>query len=1026
MIAFLAIFLGTSILIPVLHRWLRNVTFLAAAAIPAAAFVWTALLGPRILSGEVLAESVPWIPQIDIAIAMRMDVLAWIMTLIVTGIGALVLLYCGRYFKPDEPDLGRFAAVLLAFAGVMFGLVLADDIYLLFIFWEATSVLSFLLIGHYSSKRASRGAAMQALLVTTLGGLAMLVGLVMLHASTGTSLLSGIIANPPEFDGFTITAVMLVLAGAVTKSALAPFHFWLPAAMAAPTPVSAYLHAAAMVKAGIYLIARLAPGFAEMPGWREVLITIGVATMLIGGWRSLRQHDLKLILAYGTVSQLGLLTVVVAFGTRDAALAGLAMVIAHACFKAALFLIVGMIDHRTGTRDIRKLSGLAKAAPVLFWMTALAIAAMAGVPPMFTFVAKEAILTALLDAGEAGNVWGWIALVGVVLGTVFTVAYSARFLWGAFASKPDVERVRYVPEHLDFMFSPLVLVIASLGLGFASGLIDPVLAMYADTLPELEGVKPYHLALWHGFEPALFITIGTFILGGLLFVWRAPVARAQAKVPPLIESSRGYWTTMRVVDVIAARTTATTQRGSLPFYLASIFIMFVVASVFTLVTMDTPVPAFETEIRWQEIAIILIMILAAFFVTSSEKRFQGVILVGVTGYGMAGLFALSGAPDLAITQALIETITLVVFVLVLRRLPARHGKALKNPPSWLRWLIGGSVGIVLAVVAWISLASRQAIPDSVFFPEFAYKGGHGSNIVNVTLVDIRGWDTMGELSVLIAAATGVASLVYLNNRGRSRVDAARGPRFLRASRPVTEPIDLAAVSAAGQKLGKADKLQGEHRKVWLIAGKSLAPNNRSIILEVVVRLVFHALLIASLFLLFTGHNTPGGGFAGGAVASLALAARYLAGGRAELDEAVKVDAGRLLGIGFLLATLTALVPIFFGQAPFTSSWIDQDIPGIGQFVFVTSTVFDIGVYLIVIALVIDILRSLGSEIDLQIEQDASPDSDTSAAEHDGLQGENAEGGETGFNTGALARVNEEVETDQNDIEPVESEEVTRS
>ncbi|GGA64480.1 putative cation antiporter NADH dehydrogenase subunit [Pseudoclavibacter endophyticus] len=966
--------------LPLVRRWLHNGMFIVAALVSAAAFVVTILQGPAVLAGGEVRETLEWLPQVSMNLDLRVDALSWVLALIVTGVGALVLLYCARYFKRDEADLGRFAAILLAFAGVMYGLVIADNLYLLFIFWELTSVFSYLLVGHYTGRRASRGAAMQALMVTVFGGLTMFVGFVMLHAQSGTALLGELIADPPEFDALVITAIMLVLVGVATKSALVPFHFWLPGAMAAPTPVSAYLHAAAMVKAGVYLVARLAPGFAEMPGWREVLVVFGVFTMLVGGWRSLRQHDLKLILAYGTVSQLGFMTTVVAFGTHDAALAGITLVVAHACFKAALFLIVGMIDHRTGTRDIRKLSGLGRSAPMLVVVTTLALASMSGLPPLIGFVAKEGLLGAFLQAGEHGNAWGWVALIGVALGSAFTVAYSLRFLWGAFSRKPGVESVQYVPEHLDFMVSPAILAIVSVVFGLAAPLVNVPAGLYAGTLPSLDPEHPAYLALWHGFEPPLFISLGTIVLGSLMFAGRRTVANLQAKVPSIIESARGYWTAINVVDLISARVTAATQRGSLPFYIGTIVVVFAATMGITLLMADWPqLPPIEWS--WVQLVVVVVMSIAAIAATRSRKRFQGVVLVGVTGYAMAVIFALHGAPDLAITQTLIETITLVVFVLVLRRLPATHLERKENLPAWVRWGIGLAVGIALGAVALFAIASRTVTPDSVAFPVLASEGGHGQNIVNVTLVDLRGWDTMGELSVLIAAATGIASLIYLNTRYANRgspKQLVRPPRFTLTASPITDVIQVPGRTT--QNPERPARQARDHQKVWLLAGKSLAPENRSILLEVVVRLVFHALFIASLFLLFSGHNAPGGGFAGGIVAGLALATRYLAGGRHELDLAMRIDAGRLLGIGLLFATVTALVPVILGFGPLTSTYIDTEVPFIGEFVFVTSTLFDIGVYLICIALAIDILRSLGSEVDIQAE---ATDRDEGARSDDG-------------------------------------------
>ncbi len=524
-----------------------------------------------------VVESVPWIPQLDLTLDTRLDPLSWLMTLIVGGVGALVLLYCVRYFTRDEAALGRFAAFLTAFAGSMYGLVVADDVYLLFIFWELTTVFSYLLIGHYTRRRASRASALQALLVTTLGGLAMLVGLVLLSQQAGTSNLSGLIAAAPS-GPIATTAVALVLVGAITKSAILPFHFWLPGAMAAPTPVSAYLHAAAMVKAGIYLVARLAPGFADTPGWRETLVILGVVTMLVGGWRALRENDLKLVLAYGTVGQLGFLITIVGFGTRDAALAGLALLLAHALFKSTLFLVVGIIDHDAGTRDLRRLSGLGRRSPILAGVAVLAALSMAGLPPTFGFVAKEAVLTAFLDSGLEGAIWGWVALVGVGLGSILTVAYTARFVWGAFARKPGMADTEVGRAEPGFLASPLILAMFGLLLGPLASLVDGVLAPAATGLPAAVGEREIvdsgsHLALWHGFEPALGLSAVTLAAGIGLFLARDAVARLQQALTVEFSAAAGYRHTLHAVDRSAARTTAFIQRGSLPSYLAIILLV---------------------------------------------------------------------------------------------------------------------------------------------------------------------------------------------------------------------------------------------------------------------------------------------------------------------------------------------------------------------------------------------------------------------------------------------------------------------
>ena len=613
-----------------------------------------------------------------------------------------MLLYCTRYFSDDEPALGRFAALLLAFAGVMFGLVTADDVFILFTFWEATSVLSYLLIGHYTGRKESRGAALQALTVTTFGGLAMLVGLVILSVAGGTTSLAELIANPVT-GAAGEWAIALILVGAISKSALVPFHFWLPAAMAAPTPVSAYLHAAAMVKAGVYLVARLAPGYADLEVWHPIVIGLGAFTMLVGGWRALRQYDLKLLLAYGTVSQLGFLVMVTGFGTRDAALAGVALLLAHALFKASLFLVVGIVDHAAGTRDWRKLSGLGRRMPVVATIAFVAAGSMAGVPPLLGFVAKEAVFTAFLDAVVAGEPWAWVALVGAFAGSVLTVAYSARFLWGAFFTRADVPPTPLHREGALISTAPALLSAASVVFAFTVPLIEPLLAAYADTLP---GSQEYHLALWHGLEPALALSAAVFALAALLIWGRRRVARMQAAMPPTLDAARGYLGIVSVVDRVAAALTTAIQHRGLPGYLAIIVTVFI-GGLGAATVMNT---AWPDGIRlWDYPAqpfLAFIMGIAGIAAATVKQRMTAVLLVSVTGYGLVLLFGMSGAPDLALTQALVETIVLVVFVLVLRRLPRQIAQ--RNPPvhKVARGIIGALAGIVMGVIGLVALGAR--------------------------------------------------------------------------------------------------------------------------------------------------------------------------------------------------------------------------------------------------------------------------------------------------------------------------------
>lgn len=965
MLTLLAVFLLSSLVLPALVRWLGAQAFAIAALVPAAAFVHALVLTPQVLDPDTTPfESIAWIPQLGLNLSMRMDVLGWVMTLIVTGVGALVLLYCRWYFHDSAAGLGQFAAVLLGFAGAMYGLVLTDDLVMLVMFWELTSILSYLLIGHYRGRAASRRAALQALLVTTLGGLVMFVGVVLLVVDAGTSSISAMLAAPPT-GPMVNAAIVMLLVGALSKSAIFPFHFWLPGAMAAPTPVSAYLHAAAMVKAGIYLIARFAPIFALSEPWRPIVISLGVFTMLLGGFQALRETDLKRILAFGTVSQLGFLSVVIGYGTQAAALAGLALVIAHALFKSALFLIVGVIDRQLSTRDITELSGVGRQAPVMATAAFISIASMVGIVPTIGFVAKESALTALLDDALAGSAWGIVSIVGVSLGAVLTAAYGIRFLWGAFWTKRDAQGDRmpdtpWPDPPVGFLSAPIILAGATLAVGIGAPAVDIALHGYAITAPEgLGGEGPGHLALWHGFEPALAISVLSILLGfGVFVLSRSTGWDRKPRILPFTASDVYYLVT-RSVDRLSVFTTSLTQRGSLPVYVGTIFIVLVVAEITALLAADVDQLNLSAWHTPTQVVVAPIMAAAGIVAVRARKRYTGVVLVSVTGLGMVVLFATSGAPDLALTQILVETVTMVTFALVLRRLPARMGEHNASVGRVPRAILGIAVGVTMALIAIVATQSRVADPISIIFPDLAYDLGHGKNVVNVALVDLRGWDTMGELSVLVLAATGVASLVFVTHRADLLAATRTLPRSTRRKarlNPLVETTD-------GVRFQTAENRSAP--RAWLIGGQKMKPENRSILLEVIVRILFHTIIVVSIYLLFAGHNSPGGGFAGGLVAGMALVMRYIAGGRWELGAAAPTDAGRLLGAGLIVAVGTAVIPLFFGLSPLTSSFWEWEIPLIGHVEFVTSTIFDIGVYLVVIGLVLDVLRSLGAEVDKQ-------------------------------------------------------------
>lgn len=956
MLAILAAHAVAAVLAPLLvYRWGR-MAFYPLALVPLGSLIWVVLNWPA--KGPAHTVDVPWVPGLSMDITLRFDSLAAIMSVLVLAIGGLVLFYCADYFNHHdghtEKRLPSFAAELVAFSGAMFGLVTSDNMLVLYVFWEITTVLSFLLVGHYAERATSRRSATQALLVTTFGGLAMLVGIIVIGNIAGTFLLSELIANPPTGLAASV-AVVLILIGALSKSAIVPMHFWLPGAMAAPTPVSAYLHAAAMVKAGVYLIARMTPGFADGPEWRPTVVTLGLLTMLLAGWRAIREYDLKLILAFGTVSQLGLITVMVGSGGSEMMLAGLAMLCAHAMFKAALFMVVGIIDHATGTRDIRRLAWLGDRSRALLVVGCGAAASMAALPPFFGFVAKEADFETVLHSPYLGATAPFV-LAGIVLGSVLTTVYTLRFVFGAFARKglphPSTRvKEMHRPEPA-FLVPPAILAAAGLVFGLWPKPLDRVLSDYSDTVPDPSGYDGhYYLALWHGVNLPLLLSVLVLATGIAVYFGRKRLRRARADFVPLGNADRIYDAVLRGADVLSVRLTAVTQRGSIPATQAVILATLVVMPIAVLALGARDRPQFELWNSAPQVVVGVLMLAAALAATVMRNRLAAVLMVGVTGYGCGVIFALHGAPDLALTQFLVETLTLVMFVLVLRVLPAETGgtdiKRFRVP----RALLALAVGAAVTTLAAFAMAARSGRPLADLIPDAAYERGHGANAVNVLLVDIRAWDTMGEVCVLLVAATGVASMVFRHRR------FGAAPRVADAGQP-----DIGRLGPGVRNSPAAGDI------TWLRGSELRDPRHRSLVLEVATRLIFPVMMVLSAYFFFAGHNVPGGGFAGGLMAGLALVLRYLAGGRYELGETLPLDAGKILGAGLTLAAGTAFASLLVGAPALSSALIQVDVPVLGTVKFVTALIFDLGVYLIVVGLVLDVLRSLGARIDEEVKK----------------------------------------------------------
>ncbi len=722
--------------------------------------------------------TVDWIPALGFNLTLELDGFAVLMSLIVLVLGFGVLSYSLAYFERDA-TYTRFVGLFMAFAGSMTGVVLAADLFTMFVFWELTSICSFLLIGLNDKSASARQSAVRALLTTGAGGLCLLGGIGILQVELGTTAFDDLVRLQPS-GALIDAAIVLVLLGAFTKSAQFPFHFWLPGAMAAPTPVSAYLHSATMVKAGIVLLARTSPAFGQSEIWRWWVVVAGVVTMLIGGWSALRQTDAKLLLAHSTVSQLGLLTVLVGIGSPVALYAGVAHLLAHAVFKVALFLGVGVIDHELGTRDVTKLAAARSRLPLVFVALVASTLSMAGMIPLFGFVTKEKALVALLDA-EFGFV-GTVALVGVVLGSVLSVAYSVRFLHALFGgvASTDVAGEHHVNQHGNhhhpgswttrlLLGSPVVVAAAaSLMFGFVAKQVGEWLVAPSTSLDLAAKSK---LLLWPGVNTALVISVVVIIVGAIVG-WRAPLAVSATRGSRGERSFDGiYGTTIAA----SKRVTAMTQSGSLPMYVGVMVVLLATIPVVALIV-DGRFPTTEyVNDSFLTIVVAVLAIILALGTVLVQMRFAAALFLGGVGYAVSLLFAMRGAIDLALTQLLVETLSVVIFLLVLRVMPRRFPPTSRWNPRSLRVALAAVVGIAVSLFA---LAVNGAGGDSSVSEEYFARSvdeAGGRNVVNVILVDFRGFDTMGEITVLAVAALGVANLVRAAERERrNKVDRGVG------------------------------------------------------------------------------------------------------------------------------------------------------------------------------------------------------------------------------------------------------------
>ena len=714
------------------------------------AFKAVAMHGPATVS-------VPWAPSLGLSLSFRLDGLSVLFATLITGIGTLVVLYAARYLA-QHPHAGRFQVSFFAFMGSMLGVVLSDNLIALFVFWELTGFTSYLLIGFEHERQEARRAALQALLVTGAGGLALLAAAVMLWQAGGSVSLSTMLANGTAIGGHAMysSIVGLVLFAAFTKSAQFPFHFWLPNAMQAPTPVSAYLHSATMVKAGVYLIARMTPLLGGSLLWAGVITLVGAMTMVGGAYRAVLETDLKRMLAYSTISALGVLILLLGIGTREAIVASLTYLLAHACYKGALFLVVGAVEHQTGTRNLTELGGLRHRMPVTAAAAMLAAGSMAGVPLLFGFVAKEQFYDSVRHVGQFG-MWPGMALV--------TAAVAASALLGAAGLmagvSPFVGRSTGLKDANEpppsLWLGPLVLGGVGLVVGLVPALVDAPLGLAAAAVTG--DALPVGLTLWHGFSATLLLSAVTLIGSLSLFKFNGPIRRHAW--PRALGTERLYTRALSTLDYVSDAVAPALQSASIRAYVLTIIVT-VVALVGSALAMGRTLPVLSrwTPIQPHEAAIAALIIAAAICAACAKSNTAAVLALGTVGYGIALIYVLFGAPDLAMTQFAVETLTVVIFVLVFYQLKG-FGDLSSSLVKVRDGIIATAAGTIIAVLVLFIGASGTTSRLAPYFTDNAATLGHGRNVVNVILVDFRGFDTLGEITVLVTVAVGVRALLRI-------------------------------------------------------------------------------------------------------------------------------------------------------------------------------------------------------------------------------------------------------------------------
>jgi len=869
----------------------------------------------EVMRGTTLLWRHEWLNSAGLSIAFRLDGLALLFALMILVIGLLVILYA-RYYLAESDPMGRFYAYLLLFQGSMLGVVLSENLIQLLIFWELTSISSFLLISYWRHREDARQGARMALAITGAGGLAMLAGFLLLGEIAGSYELSVILRSGDVIHAhpWYVPTLVLILLGVFTKSAQFPFHFWLPHAMAAPTPVSAYLHSATMVKAGVFLLARLFPALSYSAEWSWLVGGAGLITLLLGAYTALFKHDLKGLLAYSTISHLGLITLLFGIGTPLAAVAAVFHIMNHATFKASLFMAAGIIDHEAGTRDMRKLNGLWKYMPYTAVLAMVAAAAMAGVPLLNGFLSKEMFFAKTVYITDQGTV-PWLPMIATLAGA-FAVAYSLRFIHDVFFNGEPVDLPRTPHEPPRWMKLPVeILVVICLAVGILPAwTFGPLLATAAAAT--LQGELPeYSLAIWHGINPALIMSLVALAGGVTIYVLRLPLFGWHDRTLGRLDARTLYrWLEHRLLRG-AEWLDGLLHRAALQRMVAVLVLGAGVLALLGLwglgpITGDRPLTPLDPVSLLAAAALIAAALGTALL---HRQRLTALLLLSVVGLIVALTFVKFSAPDLALTQLSVEVVTIVLLLLALYFLPSHTPVESSHPRRARDLVLAVAAGLGTAALTWAVL-TRPYQTIAGYFVDNSVPGGGGTNVVNVILVDFRGFDTLGEITVLAIAAIGIFALL--------------------------EGLRLTAPEADA----------GGRRWSW---------DRHPVIMASFSRLLLPLALLVAIFVLLRGHNLPGGGFIAGLITAVALITQYLANGIAWTRSRMSARLHPMIGIGLLIATATGLASWAFGYPFLTSTFSHLHWPLVGEFELASAMLFDLGVYLTVVGVTLVILLRLG-------------------------------------------------------------------